>query len=312
MIVLIAYEIFENFRYREWRLHFNGAGKFDVLTVSSSNKKLMWEYKAYGKYKNLETNRYGFRGEDYEWGNKEEKVYRVGFIGDSVTLGMGIEFDKIFTRIIEGEANKLDLPLTIQSLNFGVDGYNILQIYETLATKVLECKPDKIVYVMCLNDFDFHESSGGKIRYFKKPDSFFLEKINKLRQRLSASNYHLYHFNKNKEVAFQEILKMNKLLKGKGSLFQVVIMPIFDQTAIDFINYPLSKMHNEIDKFLLKNGIDVIDLLDYFKKQKKPPKHYAESIWHLNENGHRFAASVLLSPVMNEAYKLQKQILRAG
>ena len=67
-----------------------------------------------------------------------DSTYRTAFIGDSIVLGMGPFYNKIFVRRFEIEANKLNLTQRVQALNFGIDGYNTIQIYEILRTKVLD------------------------------------------------------------------------------------------------------------------------------------------------------------------------------
>ena len=117
-------------------------------------------------------NRWGFRDRDYETPGKPADTHRIAFLGDSVTLGLGVAAEDVFVRRFEDAANGLGLGYTVQALNFSVDGYNTVQVNELLRTKVLPFAPDKVIYVLCLNDFDFADASGMKIRYFRKPKSF--------------------------------------------------------------------------------------------------------------------------------------------
>ena len=122
----------------------------------------------------IKTNRYGFRDLDRESTAKPDGTFRIVFAGDSVTLGVGIPLETTFVRRFEMEANQMESQYRIQALNFAVDGYNTPQICEMIRSKVMSFSPDKVVYVMCLNDFDFELSSGDKILYFRKPRSFLL------------------------------------------------------------------------------------------------------------------------------------------
>lgn len=302
MILVACYEIYGNIEYEKWKSIYDAGGKFGKVTVPSSNKKMMWEYRPYGEYKELRTNRYGFRDDDIEYMPKPPDTVRIIFIGDSITLGLGVEFDRIFTEVMEEKANGPDLPLTVQALNFGIDGYNAVQIGELLSTRVIGFSPDKVIYVMCLNDFDFNESSGGKIRYFAKPGSFLLERINRLRKRISKSDYHRYHFQKNKDAVFDEIIRMNRLLKENGIGFQVVIVPVFLMENEGFDDYPLSGMHEEIVDCLAGADISVTDLLDMIRAEGRPPGYFANDIWHLNEKGHEMMARMLVNPALGEFY----------
>lgn len=314
-ILIVGYEIFENIRYYRWKSIYRVKGdSCGNLTILSSNKELMWEYKPYGEARSIKkehegynvgiikTNRYGFRDYDYDSEDKPAGTYRIAFIGDSATLGIWVDYEKIFVRKFEVEGNKLNLHKKLQALNFSIDGYNIIQIYEMLKTKVLGFSPDKVVYILCLNDFDFDVSSGFKVYYFKKPKSFLIKRIKKAfnRFRLDSEDYHIYYYNKNDKVVFSKIIEMKNLLQQIKVSFQVVLLPSFYTDQKEFRNYPLSHMHNEIKKFLKKNNINVFDLLEVFKKQNKPPKFYAYDIWHPNEQGHRLIAHALLHPLLRE------------
>lgn len=302
LILTGLFEIYKNYGYYRWKEKYRTSGDWNGnLTIPSANKVLMWEYRPNGEYKNIKTNRYGFRDEDYESTVKPEGVYRVAFIGDSVTLGYKEDYDNIFVRRYEIEAGKLTLPYKVQALNFSVDGYNAIQISEMLKTKALIYSPDKVVYVMCLNDFDFEDASSRKIRYFKKPKSFLIDEIERGIKHacLRKMDYHMCHFNKNKDIVFQKILEMRDVLKQKSIGYQVVIMPVFEKSKKDFKDYVLMPMHNEIRGFLADNKIEYIDLLDSFKEQSEPYQYYVYDVWHLNASGHQFVAQQLLKTGLN-------------
>ncbi len=152
---------------------------------------------------------------DYDSLGKLENVYRLALVGDSVTLGYGVHYEQSFVNMFSTYVKNSHSPRNIQAMNFGVDGYNTIQIYELLATKVLPFEPDKVVYVMCLNDFDFEHSSGGKIRYFKKPDYFMLEKFELVYRHLLI-DFNSWHYGKNKESVFHKIMDMRRLLQENG------------------------------------------------------------------------------------------------
>ena len=155
---IVVYETIEHILYYRWKSKFDNYGWFGKVTIPSPNKILMWEYKPNGVFKEIKTNRYGFRESDEISLPKPVGVYRIAFVGDSVTLGIGVENDYTFVRQFETAANSVRPGRKIQALNFSVDGYHTIQIAELLRSKVLQFEPDKVVYVLCLNDFDFSES----------------------------------------------------------------------------------------------------------------------------------------------------------
>jgi len=264
---------------------------------------LIWEYRAYAQFDNLRTNRYGFRDYDFETENKDAGTYRIAFIGDSVTLGFGVNFDETFVRNFEVEAKKRIGLQKVKALGFGVDGYNAIQICEMLKVKVMSFSPDKVVYVMCLNDFDFEDASAGKIRYFRKPKSFILMRIRQVYKRLSGityqeSKYHDYHFQKNKKIVFQKILEMRGLLKEQQIPFYVGIVPVLHENMDSFDDYTLQDIHNEISSVLLKHNIPVLDLLPVFQNKGKSSEYFFIDVWHPNARGHEIIAKSLLQLVL--------------
>jgi lysophospholipase L1-like esterase len=299
-LLIGGYELYENIRYERWKSQFDVIG---WLTVPSPNPVLMWEYRPNGNWAELTMNRWGFRDRDYETPDKPADVRRIAFVGDSVTLGLRVAPEDVFVRRFEEAANRLDLGYTVQALNFSVDGYNAVQVHEMLRAKALPFAPDQIIYVLCLNDFDFEDSSGLKIRYFRKPKSFSLETLERvyrqrIYQQLAGSDFHHYYFNKNRDVAFRSIRDMHDLAKQKGIGFHVVVLPVFPDTAPDFTRYPLRDIHREIGLFLSRNGIPHLDLLDAFAGESKSPAYFSHDIWHPNAEGHSLIARKTLEALI--------------
>jgi lysophospholipase L1-like esterase len=298
-----AYEIFENIRYERWKSEFDVIGG---LSVPSSNPVLMWEYRPNGQWAELTMNRWGFRDRDYETPAKPPGTYRIAFVGDSVALGLRTAAEDIFVRRFEEGANGLGLGHAVQALNFSVDGYNTVQVHEMLRTKVLAFAPDKVVYVLCLNDFDFEDSSGLKIQYFRKPKSFLLATVervfrHRIYQQLAGNDFHRYYFHKNKQQAFEKIREMNGLLAQSGIGFHVVVVPVFFDSAPDFANYPVRDIHTQIGAFLSNQGIPHHDLLETFAEQRKPPASYSYDVWHPNAEGHLLIARRMLEVLLPRA-----------
>lgn len=305
ILLVGGYEIYESHRYEEWKSAYTlMIQRHDTLTIASPNEILLWEYRPNGtfydaqiKYE-IKTNSYGFRDAEHGLTKKEPKLLRVAFIGDSITLGLKVGEENTFVRLFEKLARDAYPAWKIQAMNFGIDGYHVMQIYELARTKVLRFSPDMVVYVMCLNDFDFEDASGKKMLYFKKPNSFLLEKLAQLYKRLLQKEYHRYYFDRNKQTAFLYIAKLQELLQREGIRFQIALLPVFEKTGDGFKNYPLKDLHREIGRFLAEHKLATVDLIENFATKDNPPRFYAHDIWHPNEEGHRFIAQQLLRPVL--------------
>jgi lysophospholipase L1-like esterase len=82
---------------------------------------------------------------DVEIGEKGPGEYRVAFLGDSFTWGVGVSYGERFTEV----AGKLDPG--IRTLNFGVSGFSPVQ-YLFQLDRVFPLKPDYVVLVFCLGN----------------------------------------------------------------------------------------------------------------------------------------------------------------
>jgi lysophospholipase L1-like esterase len=293
LLGLLAYEVVANVRYCRWRARYNNKGWLGRLTIASPDPGMIWEYRPNAHAAGITTNRWGFRDIDYPESGKPVGVERVAFVGDSVTLGLGVAPERTFVRVLEQEAAFEGLPL--QALNFGVDGYNALQVRALLERRALAFEPDQVVYMLCLNDFDFEDSSGMKIAYFRRPWFFFPLELERRWRALTGVEYHRYYFRKNARRVFQAVSEMRDLLTRRRTRVLVVIVPIFpeqDGGPDYFARYPLRDLHRAIASSCQERGIAVHDLLDDFSG--KHPRREALDVWHLSPEGHRTVAQALL------------------
>jgi len=311
-----GYELLKTFQYFSWKKSYQESGDwYQKLTIPSQNKKLMWEYRPNSKFREIETNQFGFREKKSVTLKKNSDTYRVAFVGDSLTLGLSVNAKDTFVKKYGDISNK-DQKIKIEALNFSIDGYNAGQIYEMIKTKVIPFSPNKIVYVMCLNDFDFDDASGQKILYFQKPSSFLIERIKKVIKKFRIKfmnytpDYYLQYFDLNKNKVFDYILKMKKLtedisnstLDDRKISFEVIIMPVLRADEENFNNYRQTSIHKELIRYLEGNRITTHDLLPLFKKENKPPRFFAIDIWHLNLIGHDFVGKKLQTLIEIESF----------
>ena len=87
----------------------------------------------------------GFRGPEVKL-HKPPGVWRIAFVGDSVTYGLGVSDAEAFPRIVETRLRAAGAK-PVEVLNFAAPAYNSFQEYTLLATKVLDYEPDLVVWV---------------------------------------------------------------------------------------------------------------------------------------------------------------------
>jgi lysophospholipase L1-like esterase len=311
VIFVLGYEAFQNIMYYRWKKAYDNHGWINRLTVKSDDPTLIWEYRPYGELNGgnyvVRTNRYGFRDFDYPSKDKPAGVYRIAFVGDSVTLGYGVQASDTFVTQIAALASSQTLGKKVETMNFGVDGYNTLQVSEMAKVRVMGFHPDLVVYVMCLNDFDFDDGSEQKIKYFHKPACFTVLLARQLWTLLQQAEYITYYFGKNKQSVFDSMVELKDFLHARRTDYMVTIVPVFFEYGPKppkpregyFQRYRYSQVHEITTRFLQGHGIAVHDLLDDFKKRTEAYDYFALDSLHLNPTGHRFVAQALLKPILS-------------
>ncbi len=304
LLFIGGYEAIENVRYYRWHADFSGKAWLGTVTVPSDNPALMWEYRPHARYERIRTNNFGLRGADVEL-TKTPDTVRIAFVGDSVTLGYGVEEEHIFVSVFRDRIQRQSIQ-PVEALNFGVDGYSTPQIAELMRTKVVSFQPDHTVYTICLNDFDFTTSAGEKVRYFRKPTSFFLVKMEHLYRKLRGLDFHTHKFRKNRKQVYREILDMKSSAEQAGRSFEMALLPIFPQRVNSFAYYPHEEIHHDVEIFAKSEDIPFTDILKVFRTRGGPPRAYANDVWHPNVDGHRVIGEVFAQSFLRNHPDLAK------
>jgi len=176
---------------------------------------------------------------------RTKNISRIAFFGHSIAFGLSVPFDVTFVRqLADFSTAQPNLPKT-EFPNFGIDGYNVEQIAESLHTNLHRFQPDNAIYVTCLNDVDLSGSMNEKVRYFSPPTSFILEKIKRLLLRYFFVDDFLDYFFFRYGARFADtITAIQETALNQGFEFSVVIVPAFNfgpEAAL----YPHTKLHKK-------------------------------------------------------------------
>lgn len=99
----------------------------------------------------LSTNRFGFRGRDFERA-KEPGVVRVVGLGDSVMFGWGVHDGEEYLAQLAARL-ELEYPdRRYEFINTAVPGYNTHMEVAVLEKRALDLDPDIVIYGYCVND----------------------------------------------------------------------------------------------------------------------------------------------------------------
>jgi lysophospholipase L1-like esterase len=143
----------------------------------------------------------GFRDIEHEVA-KPPQMTRVVVIGDSVTIGYGVNADETFTA----HARRL-LGAGFELVNIGMSGLNAPQVVHLLAVEGMRYRPDVVVMNFVLNDCDFYTRHKAAIEHTRRKD----EEINLLGikvdprfKRLLKTSALVYFVNQRMEQLFGE------------------------------------------------------------------------------------------------------------
>lgn len=127
------------------------------LIKEHENKKVLYELKpnldSYFKLKEFRTNSQSLRDKEYTI-KKPYNTKRGVVIGDSFTMGSGVDIEDVYHSMVEKALNEQGDSIKFELINFGVGGYNLLNYLGVLEAKVLKYSPDFIIIGFCgVNDF---------------------------------------------------------------------------------------------------------------------------------------------------------------
>lgn len=98
---------------------------------------------------NFRTNSQGFRGQREYAIEKPQGTYRVAVLGDSVTLGHGVEDEETFSAVLE---KNLSRTRPAEVINMGVSGYGTSEELIQLREVALKYDPDLVILGYFPND----------------------------------------------------------------------------------------------------------------------------------------------------------------
>ncbi|MCI0580542.1 MAG: SGNH/GDSL hydrolase family protein [Chloroflexi bacterium] len=242
-----------------------------------------------------QTNRYGFRGPDYETA-KPAGTRRVILLGDSFTFGEGVKFEDTL-----GSQLQTLLGPGVEVLNFGVSAWGTVDEIGYLEQAGVQFQPDLVVVVYVLNDAGYTVDLWENFRStYENPalrSSYLASYVYAtIGRQLSSRQYaqDLVNSALTEEdewnASFHFLYKGSLITGEAGSNYMVAIFPFMYELNDD---YPFRPLHDNIASFCMANDIPVLDLLAAFQGESYPDLWVHPSDQHPNEKGHRIAAEAL-------------------
>ncbi len=234
---------------------------------------------------NIAINSKGLRDREIDY-PRTPGIRRVLFLGDSLTLGWGVPFESIFSKLLEKDFAEMD-GIQTEVINTGVGNYNSEQEYTYYKNEGIKYKSDLVMLLYFINDAEPTPKYKDSVLMEKSIFAVFMwSQLNKIWARFNKKKGFLNYYSdlykdgsQSWENSKNSLLKIKDLAKSQKNPFIVAVCPelrFFKKT------YPFSDVHQKILGFLKKSNIDTIDLLPTFKKEVERE----ELVWVSREDSH--------------------------
>ena len=311
-----------------------GPGVYPLLYGTytlSDNPRLLYELAPGGvsPEDGLPTNADGMRDRDYPI-PKPPYTFRIACVGDSICFGAYVKQSETFPKQLEDLLNRRVASdrRRFEVLNFGLTGYNIAQVMETVRVRVLKYQPDLILYAYCLNDpEDFNFQYAALRAQLTAADKHYRDALVDRGNRLAMRSRLWILARHTLESTTDEGLKLHLdrpadswLTQRRDHLTQWTIdlhrgkswdrtVRQFDNLAAiahtnnidmqivifpfftDMSHYPYREAHDRIAVVSRERSLGVIDLLEDFQAlARESDKPFNVDVAHPNARGHAFAS----------------------
>ena len=238
----------------------------------------------------VRTNSDGLR--DKEYPVPRGKKARIIFLGDSLTLGWGVEETDVFKNLLEKRLEKIT---PVEIINFGTGNYNTEQEVHLFLQKGLKYKPDMVVVFYFINDV---EMTPKKSRLwflgYSKLLTLYWSRFHILSERFYPSmGYRSYYSGLYQDGqpgllrAKRAFLLLQNVCRKDNIVLRVVLLPELHELD----HYPFKKEYRLISDFLKEHGIPCLDLAPYFSGWKNPRELWvAVDDAHPNKRAHKMIA----------------------
>ena len=272
---------------------------------------------------NIKTNSLGFRDNAVS-GTKKENVLRILSLGESTAFGAKVEFEKIYSEILEKRLNSEQSNHTFEVINAGVSAYTSFQSLIYLKKYGLKLNPDIILIYHWANDnlptsirrnrsafdltltdrqiYGLRNSFCGFLYYLNKSEIYKLIKNYVIRARIVLLDKSIKTMIKEGTPAYNSLdigRKCRVPLEDKKWVFKeflkvskennislVIIHPTYKATTMDKNDF--------LTEFSTQNNIPLVETFDSFQNSGYLKDELFYDNMHPTALGHRIIADCIL------------------
>jgi lysophospholipase L1-like esterase len=226
------------------------------------------------------TNSDGFRDEEYSI--ERNQNYRIAVLGDSLTVGWGVEKEDTYEVLLE---QMLSETRPTEMINTGHGNYNTSQQVNLFRDRVLKYNPDKVVLFYFINDAEVTPTRSGWSWLGKsRAITFIWSRTRGLLTRTDPGQTFESFYSDlyvDGEPGFETMkdafLELRGITEERGIELQVILIPELH----DLVNYPFDGVYNKVADFLAANDIDYLNLTDSFRGYED-----AAGLWVARDDAH--------------------------
>ncbi len=246
----------------------------------------------------VRSNEQGFRANsDFDPSGTRKKIVLTG---DSFTFGFGVDYDKTYAAIVESHLSNTVV------YNLGMPGFGLDQIWQSVRNQALPIKPDLTVVAFISPDFTRSEEAYRNVEGFNKP-TFVLHQGRLVPQTPEDRPNLLVSF-----LQHHSSLWRVGRLAARSVAHQIPVgewwslnEAILDAIRTDcrqagvpvvFVYIPTRewKRFPSLRSYMHRVGADFVDLTDG-PNPISPDMYFPVRDGHLNEAGHRYVATTLMT-----------------
>lgn len=237
-------------------------------------------------------------------------VVQIAFLGDSFTLGHGIEkVDDRFSDLVAAELERLE-PGQFQVANLGILGADVKGVGRNLDQEMARgFRPHTAVYVFCLNDIErmdrestdahFWEIGASRPKSFLFRDTYFLNFLYfRARQFQLAGIRDYFGFlrgyyapsRKSWGTLVRNLDQLSRSTRRRGIALRMVIFPFVHYRRGD---YPFADAHQQLVDYCADRSIPCLDLLPVLEADFNAGLAVNPFDAHPNERAHALAAGAI-------------------
>ncbi len=248
----------------------------------------------------IETNSFGLRGKEYLI-PKPKDVYRIVFLGSSITLGWGVEEADAYVSLVEQWLQGKTGNLKVELVNTSVGNYNTVREVEGFFSKCLEFEPDMVIVSFFINDPQLIDIKDNFLLKHSQIAVLFWSRYQQLIRGLGLkpdySDYYknLYNIgNPGWSACINALQRLSIYCRQRQISLLMTMMPDIHNLQ----QYPFPKEHELIKRTVLPLGFTFLDFYNALKDIN------AKSLWvmqgdpHPNRKGHLIMAQALYDFLM--------------